>query len=149
MNLSTFFLRLASLIAFLLFLGHSMGAPWTPDIHEAATTALTALHAPSVSQTRTYWDFYFGFGLSISIYLLMLSLLLWQSATLVKITPTKTLPLLATLALGYCAAAFIAYKYFFLVPAILASTTVVLIVIAIAAVRRRPGENIDPTATKI
>jgi hypothetical protein len=67
-------LRIAAVITFLYFAGHTAGMPWTPAVGPAELPVLEAMKSHSFNAegfTRTYWDFYFGFGAIISGYLLV------------------------------------------------------------------------------
>ena len=53
-------LRIASVMAFLLTAGHTMGAPWTPATGEpelAVIESMKELHFTVMGADRTYWDF--------------------------------------------------------------------------------------------
>src|SRR5690242_5436793 len=74
-------LRIASIVAFVYWIGHTAGAPWTPArgaAEAAAIDALRSLHFVVQGFSRSYWDFYVGFGVAISVFLLVQAVLLWQ-----------------------------------------------------------------------
>jgi hypothetical protein len=65
-------LRVASVITFLYFAGHTLGIPWTPAVGPQEVTLLESMkshHFDAMGFSRTYWNFYYGFGLVISGYL--------------------------------------------------------------------------------
>ena len=116
-------LRITAVIGFLFFLGHTMGAPWTPGNEAEAAVTIAALKAaivPGMKATRTYWDFYFGFGASISVYLLALAAITWQTASLLRSALGAAQPFMATLFVCYAAIGMVAVRYFFFVPAAIA-----------------------------
>lgn len=116
-------LRVASIVAFVYWIGHTVGAPWTPVRGAAETAAidsLRSLHFAVQGFSRNYWDFYFGFGIAISAFLLVQAVLLWQLATLAKIGAERLRPILALLFAGFAANTVIAWIYFFAVPGVLA-----------------------------
>ncbi|HEY2864582.1 MAG TPA: hypothetical protein VGK37_13265 [Casimicrobiaceae bacterium] len=116
-------LRIASIIAFVYWIGHTAGAPWTPARGAAETAAIDALRSVHFSFqgfSRSYWDFYFGFGVAISVFLLVQAVLLWQLATLAKIGFDRLRPMIALLFAGFAANAIVAWMYFFVVPGVLA-----------------------------
>src|SRR5438046_9168046 len=93
-------LRIGAVVAFLLFAGHSLGAPWAPGDDSAVSAVVGAMKAarvPEMGPDRSYWDLYFGFGVSVSIYLLALAVLLWQTASLARSNFADARPFLASL----------------------------------------------------
>src|SRR5689334_4704047 len=105
-------LRMGSIVAFIYWIGHTAGAPWTPvrgAAEIAAIDALRSLHFPVQGFSRSYWDFYSGFGIAISAFLLVQAALLWQLATLAKIGADRLRPMLALLFAGFLANAAVAW----------------------------------------
>src|SRR5438105_2808568 len=97
-------LRIASIIAFVYWIGHTAGAPWTPARGAAETAALDALrslHFAVQGFSRSYWDFYVGFGIAISAFLLVQAVLLWQLAALAKIDAERLRPMIGLLFAGF------------------------------------------------
>jgi hypothetical protein len=89
---SSTFLRIAAVITFLYFAGHTAGIPWTPAVGPAEVPVLDAMKAHSfdvLGSKRTYWDLYFGSGLIISLYLLVQAVVLWQLGSLAKREPAE------------------------------------------------------------
>lgn len=86
-------LKGASATSALLFLGHTIGMPWTPrDSAQGATVvaAMKGFRFPVMGVERAYWDFYQGFGLTVSVFLLAFTVLLWQAAALSVRSPNVT-----------------------------------------------------------
>src|SRR3954447_20731712 len=82
---SSTFLRVASVLSFLLFLGHSAGVPWTPSDGGATSTVIGLMKSyrfDVLGSERTYWDLYEGFGLTNSVFLLLEAVVLWFLARL-------------------------------------------------------------------
>ena len=126
-------LRIAAIVAFLFFAGHTAGVPWTPGSEAKSTeiaNLLKSLPVPDIEPARTYWDFYFGFGLSISVYLCALAVLLWQTASLSIRYPSAAKPIMLTLFLSYLFVGILAAKFFFAIPAVSAALVCILIAIA-------------------
>jgi hypothetical protein len=116
-------LRIASVIAALLFAGHTIGMPWTP-VKTARGMALVeemkAYRFDVMGFTRGYWDFYIGFGLSISACLLAVSLLIWQLGGLTRKTaPSLARPMIAVMLLLFVALSVLNAMYFFTAPLVL------------------------------
>ena len=100
---SSTLLRIAAVLMFLYFAGHTAGAPWTPgeapaDI--AVVDAMKSNHFLVIGLARSYWDLYFGFGLIISVMQLAQSIVLWQLGSLAKIDAARLRPIIAVFCLS-------------------------------------------------
>ena len=126
-------LRIGAVVAFLLFAGHSLGAPWAPGDDSAVSAVVGAMKAarvPEMGPDRSYWDLYFGFGVSVSIYLLALAVLLWQTASLARSNFADARPFMASLFICYLAVAVVGFRYFFFLPAVMAGVVCLCIGLA-------------------
>jgi hypothetical protein len=91
-------LRIAAVITFLYFAGHTAGIPWTPGLGPEEIPVLEAMKSHTFEMEgfrRTYWDFYLGFGLIISGYLLVQAVVLWQLGSLAKTDSLRVRPIVA------------------------------------------------------
>ena len=89
-------LRTAAVVALLLGVGHSLGAPWTPVLGPAERVVIDAMKSDQfavMGDTRSYWNFYVGFGWSISVYLVAQAIVLWQLAAQAKRDPRGVRPM--------------------------------------------------------
>jgi hypothetical protein len=139
---TTLLLRIASAIALLFALGHTMGSPWTPTHEPAAASVVEAMKAVSfdvMGNNRSYWDFYFGFGVSISVYMFAQAALLWLLAALAKTQTASVRPFIVVLLASCVANGFFAWKYFFLLPLVLSVAIVICLALALVASRPRVG----------
>ena len=130
MKTSTF-LRIASVITFLYFAGHTAGMPWTPGQGPAELAVIEAMktnHFAAMGSSRTYWDFYFGFGVIISVLQLVQAVVLWQLGALAKTDAARLRPIIATFLAAFIAIAILGWMYFFILPVIMA--TVIAICLA-------------------
>jgi hypothetical protein len=121
---SSTFLRIASIITFLYFAGHTSGIPWTPDAGPEAMPVLEAMKSHSfdaMGSTRTYWDFYLGFGIIISLYVLLLGVVLWQLASLAKTDALRVRPIVAAFFLAFIVNTVLAWRYFFVLPVVMSA----------------------------
>lgn len=137
---TTLLLRIASIATLLFALGHSMGAPWTPDNEPAPASVVEAMKSVSfdvMGSGRTYWDFYFGFGVSISIYLIVQAAVLWFLATIAKTQPATVRPLVIVLLVAYIANTYVTWRYFFAAPLGLSLVMVVCLALALVTSRSR------------
>lgn len=116
-------LRIAAIITLLYWVGHTIGAPWTPGRGPAEMSAIEAMKAHRFiveGSSRTYWDFYFGFGVAISGFLLVQALVLWQLAKMAVIDAVRVRPVIASFFVAFTFNAIVAWTFFFIVPAVLA-----------------------------
>lgn len=139
---STLFLRVASIITLLYCVGHSVGMPWTPAQGPAELAVIEAMKSHRfevVGMQRTYWDFYFGFGVIISVYLLVQAIVLWQLAGLAKTNSVQVRPMIAAFIVAFLVNAFLAWKYFFAVPAIMAIAITACLALALFTAGKKRG----------
>lgn len=142
---SSTFLRIASVITFLYFAGHTAGIPWTPAVGPGETPVIEAMKAHSfnvVGSQRTYWDLYFGFGIIISGYLLVQAVVLWQLGSLAKTEPSRVRAIVVSFLVAFVVNAFLSWKYFFAIPVVMA--TLISVCLALALVysgRSKAFEN--------
>ena len=128
------FIRIASVIAFIYFVGHTVGAPWTPDAGPESLALISSMktHTFEAQGARvSYWGFYFGFGVMISAFFLLLAALLWQLASMARRAAAPVRPAIASILAAYAVNAVIAWKYFFIVPAALAGAIVACLAVAL------------------
>lgn len=136
------YLRIASVLSFLFFAGHTSGYPWTPVLGPAETALVDAMqkgHFEVLGETRSYWDFYIGFGLGISAMRLMASVLLWQLAGLLKTHALPARALIAPFLLEIAFSTYLAWKHFFAPPLILCLAITVTLVLAFAFAGSKPA----------
>jgi hypothetical protein len=134
-------LRAAAMVSLLYCLGHTSGFPWTPATGAGASAVVQQMHAvefETEGATRTYWDFYLGFGIIISVFLAGQALSLWCIERLAPPAPARLAPLLGVLLLGALANAYLAYRYFFALPAIFSVVIALLLGCAILRARSAP-----------
>jgi hypothetical protein len=144
---SSTFLRIASVITFLYFAGHTAGIPWTPAAGPGEALVLEAMKAHSfnvLGSNRTYWDFYFGFGVIISGYLMVQAVVLWQLGSLAKSEPSRVRAIAASLFVAFIVNAFLAWKYFFVIPVVMAiSISACLALALIFSGRSKAAQIVD------
>jgi hypothetical protein len=126
-------LRIAAVITFLYLAGHTAGIPWTPAVGPAEVPVLEAMKSHGFNAegfTRTYWDFYFGFGVIISGYLLVQAVVLWQLGSLARADALRVRPIVASFFVAFVVNAVLAWKYFFVVPVVMAVAISVCLALA-------------------
>lgn len=136
-------LRVAAVITFLYFAGHTAGIPWTPAVGPDAMPVLEAMKSHTFDVdgfTRTYWDFYFGFGVIISVYVLALAVVLWQLGSLAQTDAVRVRPIIASIFVAFVVNAVVAWKYFFAIPVVV--TVAISVCLALAFVMAGRGERI-------
>jgi hypothetical protein len=133
------FLRIAAVITLLYCAGHTAGMPRTPYTETEAKTVLEAMKGHSFEAegfTGSYWDIYFGFGLIISAYLLVQAVVLWQVASLAKIDAIRIRPIVASFLVAFIINAVLSWKYFFIVPVVMAGGIALCLAIALVLAGR-------------
>jgi hypothetical protein len=116
------FLRSASVLTLIHGILHTIGGVLSKPrngAEEVAVIDAMKAHAFNVmGSMRTYWDFFFGYGLIASITLLVQAVLFWQLATLAKTHAELTRPIVILFFFNFAATAIVAWRYFFIAPAI-------------------------------
>jgi len=125
-------LKIASVLTFLHALGHTIGGVFGKPKHGAEEIAVLDTmksHTFDVmGSMKSYWDFFFGYGLDASVTMLVTAIVCWQLGTIVKNGSMAVRPIILVLSLQFLVTATIAWRYFFIAPAIME------IVIAICAI---------------
>jgi hypothetical protein len=107
----------------------------------AVLKAMTDLRFDTMGANRSYLDFsihgirIMGFGWSISGFMLMQTILLWQPASLARTNPERLRPMIAVIAVATVAAAVIAWRFIFPVPAAFSGVLALALVLAYVAAR--------------
>jgi hypothetical protein len=133
------FLRIAAVVTLLYCAGHTSGMPWTPYRGPEATSVLEAMKSHSFEAEGfkgTYWDLYFGFGLVISVYLLAQAAVLWQVASLAKTDAIRVRPIVVSFLIAFVINAALSWKYFFIVPVVLAGLIAICLALALVLAGR-------------
>jgi hypothetical protein len=143
-------LRIAAVLTLLYGAGHTSGMPWTPYTGAEATTVLEAMKSHSFEEQGfkgTYWDLYMGFGLIISVYLFLQAALLWQAASLAKTDAIRIRPIVVSFLVAFVINVALSWKYFFVVPVVLASLIAICLAIALVlAARTQTAQRSDSFA---
>jgi hypothetical protein len=141
------FLRIAAVLTLLYCAGHTSGIPWTPYTDSEAASVVEAMKSHSFEEQGfkgTYWDLYFGFGLIISVYLLVQAVVLWQTASLAKTDAVRVRPIVVSFLIAFVINAALSWKYFFVVPVVMASLIAICLAIALVlASRTQAAERSD------
>jgi hypothetical protein len=133
-------LRVAAVLTLLYCAGHTIGMPWTPYRDAEATSVLEAMKSHSFEAEGfkgTYWDLYFGFGLIISVYLLLQAVVLWQVASLAKTNARLVRPIVVSFLIAFVINAALSWKYFFVVPVVLAGLISICLAFALVLAGRK------------
>src|SRR5262249_50079984 len=141
------FLRIAAVLTLLYCAGHTSGIPWTPYTDAEATAVVDTMKSHSFEEQGfkgTYWDIYIGFGLVISVYLLLQAVVLWQTASLAKTDAIRVRPIVVSFLIAFIINAALSWKYFFVVPVVMASLLAICLAIALVlAGRTQAAERSD------
>ncbi|MGZ6141347.1 MAG: LIC_13387 family protein [Myxococcaceae bacterium] len=135
------FLRAASVLSFLFFLGHSVGAPWTPSEGGATSTVIGLMKSyrfEVLGSERTYWDLYQGFGLTQSVFLLLEAVVLWFLATLAVKDAQRLRAIVVAYLVANVAQLFLVVRFFFLPPVVLTAAITLCLALALWSSRYAP-----------
>ena len=111
-------LRAAAVLSVLLAAGHSAGGlkSWSPIGESDVLRAMRSFRMDAQGVQRSYLDFYLGFGWSLSVYLILQAVLLWQIATLDKVSPASARPMIAVFVIANALGAVVAEQFIFAIP---------------------------------
>jgi hypothetical protein len=146
------FLRVAAVITFLYFAGHTSGMPWTPYTGPEALTILEAMKSHNFEAEGfkgTYWDLYFGFGVVISVFLLLQAVVLWQVSSLAKTDATRVRPIVVSFLVAFIINAALAWKYFFVLPVVMAGVIALCLAISLFLASRTPAAQASGPSDKL
>lgn len=132
-------LRAAAIMALLLGIGHTLGAPWTPAHGVGEQVVLDAMQSQqfdAMGDTRTYWSFYIGFGWSITVYLLAQAIVLWQLAARSKVDPLGVRPVVAVFLVSTLLTGAIAWRYILEAPVVFCVVLALLLALGVWACGR-------------
>jgi hypothetical protein len=125
-------LKIASVLTFLHAVGHTIGGVLGKPrngAEEIAVIETMKSHSFNVmGSMKSYWDFFFGYGIDASVTMLVTAIVFWQLGTIVKIGSMAVRPIILVLGLQFLVTAAVAWRYFFIAPAVME------IVIAICAI---------------
>ena len=118
----TLFLRIASVLAIIHCILHTIGGLLSSPKHGAEQVAVIDAMKSHVfnvmGSMRSYWDFNLGYGLITTITLLVQGLLFWQLGTMAKTNAVWIKPILVLFFFNFIATTIVAWRYFFIGPAI-------------------------------
>jgi len=132
-------LRIAAVLSFLFFLGHTAGMPWTPSTGghtDLVVGGMKSFTFDVFGSTRSYWDFYQGFGLIQSVLQLLGAVVLWLVAGLAADAPARARPFVLAFLVANVAQLVLVVRFFFLPPLVL--SVAVTLVLGLAAWTLRP-----------
>ncbi|MGZ6076782.1 MAG: LIC_13387 family protein [Myxococcaceae bacterium] len=135
------FLRAASVLSFLFFLGHSVGAPWTPSEGGATSTVIGLMKSyrfEVLGSERTYWDLYQGFGLTQSVFLLLEAVVLWFLATLAVKDAQRLRAIVVAYLVANVAQLILVVRFFFLPPVVLTAAITLCLALVLWSSRHAP-----------
>lgn len=119
---ATLFLRGASVLAIIHAILHTIGGVLGKPKNGAPEVAVIAAMKSSsfnvMGSMRTYWDFFYGYGWLLGIALLVEGILFWQLATIAKTNAAPIRPIIMLFCVNFLVTTVIAWKYFFIAPAI-------------------------------
>ncbi|HXN48399.1 MAG TPA: hypothetical protein VN893_17250 [Bryobacteraceae bacterium] len=133
------FLRAASVLSFLIAVGHTVGGVFgsvAPGVQAAAVLAMKTNQFQVMGVTRSYWDFYLGEGLAATITMLVGAVFFWQLGSLASKDAAPLRPILATFLVGHLCLALLSWRYFIAPPVVGNLLIAVCLALAILTSRR-------------
>ena len=119
---TTLYLRIASVLTIIHAALHTIGGVLSKPKNGAREIAvIDAMKSQSfnvMGSMRTYWDFFYGYGWLVALALLVEGILFWQLASIAKTNAAQLRPIIALFCLNFLVTTVIAWKYFFVAPAI-------------------------------
>jgi hypothetical protein len=119
---TTLYLRIASVLAIIHAILHTIGGVLSKPNNGAPEIAIIeAMKSRSfnvMGSMRTYWDFFYGYGWLLGLALLVEGILFWQLATIAKTNAAPIRPIIMLFCLNFIVTTAIAWKYFFIAPAV-------------------------------
>jgi hypothetical protein len=119
---TTLFLRIASVLAIIHAILHTVGGVLSKPNNGAPEIAIIdAMKSRSfnvMGSMRTYWDFFYGYGWLLGLALLVEGILFWQLATIAKTNAAPIRPIIMLFCINFLVTTIIAWKYFFIGPAV-------------------------------
>ena len=119
---TTLYLRIASVLAIVHAILHTIGGVLSKPSHGAPEIAvIEAMKSRSfnvMGSMRTYWDFFYGYGWLLGLALLVEGILFWQLATIAKTNAAPIRPIIMLFCINFVVTTVIAWKYFFIAPAV-------------------------------
>src|ERR1700722_3321546 len=114
-------LRIASIVALLFGIGHTIGYPWVGDVSTQQFDQISAVKSiTAVTQgfLRSYWDFHIGFGITISLLFLVQAIIFWQLGSFGEREPKSARFVAAVFGVFYIACTAVNCMFFFWAPII-------------------------------
>ena len=119
---TTLYLRIASVLAIIHAILHTVGGVLSKPNNGAREIAvIDAMKSQSfnvMGSMRTYWDFFYGYGWLLGLALLVEGILFWQLATIAKPNAAPIRPIIMLFCINFVVTSVIAWKYFFIAPAV-------------------------------
>ncbi|MBV8513827.1 MAG: hypothetical protein JO260_00875 [Acidobacteria bacterium] len=119
---ATLYLRIASVLTIIHAILHTIGGVLSKPNNGAREIAIIdAMKSQSfnvMGSMRTYWDFFYGYGWLLGLALLVEGILFWQLAMIAKTNAAQLRPIIMLFCLNFLVTAVIAWKYFFIAPAV-------------------------------
>jgi hypothetical protein len=133
--------RVASVVSFVLFAGHSAGglSSWSPQGPNPVLDAMRSARFPAMGFTRSYWHFYAGFGWSISIFLFAETVALWQLASWFDVDGSRARSIAALLLFTNVALTILDWFFFFWPPLVTNAAIALCLAIALLQAESRPA----------
>jgi len=130
---SWIWLRAASVVLFLLGVGHGIGqihpAP-PPPLAAPVLAAMKDVHFQMEGLDRTVWDFYNGFSIASVISVIALAIVIWQLSGLARTQLNLIRPIIITLVIGQALFSYVCWTDLIYPPAIFSTLATICLLFA-------------------
>jgi hypothetical protein len=134
-------LRIAAVLQALGVVGHNLETLSTRPTHgpqeQAVFDAMRGFQFNLMGSMRSTWDFYRGYQFATTVTFVLAAVLLWLLSGMSSRAPREARPLVLALTLAQLFNVVIAWKFFFVAPAIVGG--LIALCLAMAAVRLYQG----------
>jgi hypothetical protein len=130
---SWIWLRAASVVLFLLGVGHGIGELHPvppPPLAAPVLAAMKDVHFQMEGLTRTFWNFYEGSSISSVISVIALAIVIWQLSGLARTQARLLRPIIITLAVGQALTSYVIWTDLIYPPAIFSILATICLLLA-------------------
>ena len=140
-------LRIAAALQALGVVGHNLATLSTKPMHgpreQAVFDARRGFQFDMMGAMCSTWDFYRGYQFSTTVTFVLLVALLWLLSGMSIRAPREARPLVLALTVAQAFTVFIAWKFFFAVPAVVGGVIALCLAMATVGLYREPNHSLE------
>ncbi len=126
-------LRIASIIAFVFAIGHTLGGigKWSPTDNNPVLVQMGSQKFAVMGVSRSLLDFYMGFGWCLSAAMVLQAVLLWQMARIAAGSGAAIVrPMIAAMILAGAVTSALTWRFIFPLPAVFSGVLLLVLITA-------------------